>query len=111
MDPIVAATILLLLGLRGGGVLLASPVDVDFGYPEDYVGAARQMPPEDDETATENVQINCPGYVRGVDTSKDSEDCNAGNVLGAVNHEQAFGFSTGSVDWTTCNLPEYPASK
>ena len=107
-DRLVAAAIVsLVISLQSGGLLLLANPVIGGGDARDadhYVRNARQILPEDVEGA-------CPGYQRGVKAKgRDKLGCQAGTVI-QTSHELAFGFSGGDVDWTSCDLPEYPESK
>ena len=105
----VLPTALLLLAVGSRGLLILSPYDLEGVQSSDDVTLLRKS------RQTEPTQSDCPGYMVGVGPKSDirltMDGCEVGTEVGQVDHELAFGFPQGNVDWRACNLPEYPAEK
>ena len=55
---------------------------------------------------------SCPGYERGNPSRRNMTGCETGTILDPVDHEMAFGFSSGeNPDWNACGLPHLPEEK
>ena len=55
---------------------------------------------------------SCPGYERGNPSKRNKTGCKTGTYLDSVDHDLAFGFSSGgNPDWNACHLPVLPEAK